>query len=131
MGGSDLKTRHGMLAQLHKHKDQQCASKEQVKNEIRPRMTHKLKLARLEKEEDKKSAHKSDKLSPTDDCKSGGKAKRKWNSRCGHCSNCGDPNHYKDDCTKPIYEKMPKCKKGVKTEKEIVQLFKKHKQTMR
>jgi len=92
LGGIDTEVRQRILHQLTKHKALQQASKEQLDNQVRRRMSHKLKLTQMEKEDDKRSAHKSDKLPPTDDCKSTKRETRKRKGRA--CSKCKDFGYF-------------------------------------
>jgi hypothetical protein len=123
LGGVETATRQRLIKQLSKHKAQQRASKEQLDNQIRRRMAHKVKLARMEKEDDKKSAHKTDKLPPTDDCKTT-KAENSTKRR-GKCGNCHDFGHDIRDCPEPIVQEEKKMKraKGVVSKQQMLKLF--------
>ena len=87
---------------------------------VRRNMGHMIKLLQMEKEDDKKSFHRSDKLPPTDDCKSSSKPKAKRKSRC---SNCRDPNHQANDCEEPLYNKRRKRQKTVVAKDKIFEML--------
>jgi hypothetical protein len=77
----------------------------------------------MEKEDDKKCSHRSDKLSPTDNCQSQGKPTQ-GQKRKSCCSNCGNPGHNKSSCPEPIVEKKKKrAKTGETTVEDIINMF--------
>lgn len=119
LGGLDSEVRQKSLQRLRKHKAQQLASKMTIEYAIRRRMNHKLKTMWTEKEEDKKSRHKSNERAPTDACKSNISTKRKR----GACSNCGDAGHYVNDCPEPRYGKNIKRQTGIMYQKELLDMF--------
>jgi hypothetical protein len=73
---------------------------------------------------DKKSAHKIDKLAPTNDCKSNGKKATK--SESYRLVAAGEmPGHKKPNCQEPSYEQSARTKrpKGLVNESNLTRLF--------
>lgn len=123
-GGVETKVRRESLERLRKRKQQQSQSKEKPANKRRRKLYADLKVTRIEVQDDKNrrsSCHKSDKLPPTDSCKSEGKP-RKRKRRCG---NCGDVGHCAgDNCPEPMQKRKPKRVKGAPSVEECEAMLK-------
>lgn len=123
-GGVDTQIRCKIMLRMRNDREKREASKARPENQLRRKMYHQVKLVRMQKEDDKKCAHRPNKLPPTDDCKRSSTSGKK--RKAPSCSNCGMPGHKKPECQEPSYDapkRKSKRRKGALDEAEIIDLF--------